>query len=142
MKKHILIIFALLSINCANAQNKKAAATAEEYSYMSRGYKVQEQSGLEMKKGYTTRKPIIIDQGNYAFTYIALHRGEGVDAPFIGWIIKAEVKAYKNTFWYCIPQDNEDALATSFSQILAADEEMTKAFFISYAKVNQLSRPE
>jgi len=139
MKANFFLIMLMVCSLITHAQLNKSRTTEEEYNYMSRGYKMQVESGLDIKKGYSLMKPIEITIGNYSFTYIGLIRGIQTNSPFIGWIVKANSKVWGNNYWYSLPQDNEELLMRSFEQISTLDKQMTTAFFISYAKLNLMT---
>ncbi len=89
--------------------------TLEEYNYITKGYKVQIESGLDMKKGYTIK-----DYGNWGLN----HGEETRDIEFKGLYRTGQTKPcaimliYKRTdissgvTWYiCIPSNqSEDSI--------------------------------
>lgn len=70
MKKVLVLLVAITSIaiNQAIAQSENnqlpAPTTEEEYNYLTKGYKIQVESGLDMKKGYS-----LIDMGTYQLSF-------------------------------------------------------------------------
>lgn len=84
-----------------------AQTTQEEYNYITKGYKVQIESGLDMKKGYT-----LVDLGNWGLDHNPEHR----ECTFKGLVRQGQTKPcavlmiYKRTdvangatFYVCIP---------------------------------------
>jgi hypothetical protein len=57
MKKIFAILFASLYVITAQSQT-----TQEEYNYVTKGYKVQVESGLDMKKGYIIKDLDMVSQ--------------------------------------------------------------------------------
>lgn len=49
------------------SQESQNSTTEEEYNYMTKGYRVQTESGLDMKKGYRFGEYEVIPVGNYSF---------------------------------------------------------------------------
>lgn len=49
--KKTLILITLFLFAAGFAQIKKGQTTLEEYNYMSKGFKIQMESGIDMKKG-------------------------------------------------------------------------------------------
>ena len=102
MKKSILL-FALLFSAITFV---KAQTTEEEYNYVTKGYKVQMESGLDMKKGYTLK-----DLGNWSLnfgsdgtreaTFKGLYRDNSSKPCAIMLIYKRPSSGY--TEYYCIP---------------------------------------
>lgn len=81
--------------------------TQEEYNYITKGYKVQMESGLDMKKGYT-----LIELGSWGLDHNPEHR----ECTFKGLVRQGQTKPcaimmiYKRTdvkegatFYICIP---------------------------------------
>jgi hypothetical protein len=53
MKKIVLILTVFISNLCFS---QTTGTTIEEFNYLTKGYKIQIESGLDMKKGYTLNK--------------------------------------------------------------------------------------
>ena len=74
MKKITFILAAFLLIFLSGAARLYAqttiTTTEEEYNYITKGYKVQFESGLDMKKGY-----ILKDMGEWNLKYDNISRG-------------------------------------------------------------------
>lgn len=128
----LLTVFACTSIGLAQMNTSKT--TEEEYNYMTKGYKMQLEGGLDMKKGYITDDPTEIKEADYSFKFIPLARLAGKDTLLVGYIVKAHSSAWDNTYWYGIPFDDEDLVDRCFNSIKALDFPMTQAFFKAYMK--------
>ena len=149
MRKLLIALSTLLSINTyAQTQSvnprKEAnspsfglisSTTEEEYLYMSKGFKVQIESGLDNKRGYIVNNPIKFDITNYSFEYFEILRETNKSS--IGYVVKATSKVWSNTYYFAIPQKNEDLLKKSFEEISKLDDNMTTAFFQSYCLIIQ-----
>jgi hypothetical protein len=92
----------------------KTGTTEEEYNYVTKGYKVQIESGLDMKKGYTLK-----DLGEWNLKYSDVSRGfafkglyrENDSIPCAVMAIYQKKRSGKPAIseYYCIP--TLDALA-------------------------------
>jgi hypothetical protein len=134
MKQILFSILLLVSISILDAQNnsQKGITTEEEYNYMSKGYKIQIESGLDMKNGYTVGRKLEIKVGAYSFEYTTLLNVADSIPTNVGYIIKAVSTAWGNTYWYCLPLNNAELLNKMQTQISTLDSTMSSAFFKSY----------
>lgn len=64
MKKYQIFTVAFLISIIFNASQSFCQTTQEEYNYITKGYKVQVESGLDMKKGYSLK-----DLGDWGLTF-------------------------------------------------------------------------
>jgi hypothetical protein len=145
MKKAITFILLFLTLNSfaqmsngnkfANTEkgNSQTGTTQEEYLYMTKGFKTQEENGLDPKKGYLIKKPINIDMTNYSFEYFELIRESNNSSA--GYIVKAISKVWGNTYYFGFPNNNNELLTKTFEEITKLDEAMTTSFFYSYCKL-------
>ncbi len=86
--------------------------TLEEYNYITKGYKIQTESGLDMKKGYT-----LTDLGTWGLSYAedvqrktefkALTR-DGENLPCAIMMIYKKTPT-GSTFYFCIPNESASA---------------------------------
>lgn len=131
--KKILLLFALITFCFSiQAQNENTwsdsstGTTLEEYNYLTKGYKIQVESGLDMKKGYTFDRISKILKGNYSFDYSVLVREVNKEAAAI--FVKAYSGVSGKTYYLCIPIRN-DTLTKYFDNTVSSwDESMTTAF--------------
>jgi hypothetical protein len=106
MKNYIFLTVTLLAV-IFTVTNSYGQTTQEEYNYITKGYKVQMESGLDMKKGYS-----FIEFGNWGLK----HGIENRQCEFIGLVRQGHTKPcaimmiYKRTditngatFYICIP---------------------------------------
>lgn len=130
--KQLFLLLCVISYTFASSQIKKGTTSEEEFNYMSKGYKAQIESGLDMKTGYTVDSGTDIKSGTYNFTYIKFFKITTNENVLVGTIVKAKSNNYGNTYWFCIPVNNDILLKKSFIEINKLDEPMTTAFFNSY----------
>lgn len=130
--KQLFLLLCVLSYTFASSQIKKGITSEEEFNYMSKGYKTQLESGLDMKNGYSVDNGQNIESGAYSFTFIKLFKNVSNDITNVGTIVKAKSNNYGNTYWFCIPVNNNVLLEKSINEINKLDEPMTTAFFNSY----------
>ncbi|MBD1259307.1 hypothetical protein HZY62_01800 [Maribacter polysiphoniae] len=130
MKKITFIIFFLITsfsfsqnLNASKAHSK---TTVEEYNYMTRGYKIQISSGLDMKSGYSFDNLGTIIKGNYSFNFQILKRNELKEMA--GILIIANSKVSGKTYYLALPFNNDILLSHFESDINRWDESMTTAF--------------
>lgn len=131
MKKTLFLI-GFLSFIMGSAQIKKGKTTLEEYNYMTKGFKIQMESGLDMKIGYSTNKGQKITIGSYEFNYIKFYKNTLSDKIFVGYIVIAKSSSSGNSYTYAIPENNSELMTKTYVEINKLDEPMTTAFFGSY----------
>ena len=101
--------------------------TEEEYNYLTKGYKVQIESGLDMKKGYVLQDfGGEIKQGYYTFHVKGLMREAKNELAALLIITKSEVSG--RVYYVCLPINNQDLFARYFADINAWDEALTTSY--------------
>jgi hypothetical protein len=116
MKKITTLFCLVISLNSLFSQT-----TQEEYNYITKGYKIQLESGLDMKKGYS-----LSELGSWGLT----HGTEKRNCTFKGLVRDGQTKPsaimliYKRTdiangavFYICIP--SQDAPENIWNQTLS-----------------------
>jgi hypothetical protein len=118
--KKLLLLFVLMSIPALSQ------TTTDEYNYMTKGYKMQIEGGLDAKSGYTLTDmgSFIVDK-YYSFTYKYLTRDS--DNTFIGVMISAKSGVSGNTYYWAIPVGNSQLLEKYYSDISELDKTMLLA---------------
>lgn len=121
------LLATLLLCQTAFSQDiKSAPTTEEEYNYLTKGYKIQIESGLDMKNGYELEDMGEFDMGNNKFTFKALVRQSKNHVAAVLVIIYD--KYYKRTNFLCIPHSNQELLEKYFLQINSMSSEMAKEY--------------
>ncbi|CAN5407445.1 hypothetical protein BH11BAC1_BH11BAC1_21270 [soil metagenome] len=141
-KTSSILLIVLVSISFCTAQTKTGRTTEEEFNYMTKGYKMQLDGGLDMKKGYITDEPQVLVEGNYTFKFIPLARVSGIDSTLIGYIVKAHSSVSGSNYWYGIPFGDEQLLDRCFGAIEYLDLSMTQAFFKAYVKFETMEEED
>ncbi len=103
-----------------------APTTEEEYNYLTKGYRVQIESGLDMKKGYAFIDHGEVKQGYYTFQFKNLLREEKNELAGILVITKSEISG--KSYYICIPINNTELLGRYYNDINAWDESLTTAY--------------
>ena len=93
----IIFIFAMLTTN-SNAQT-----TVEEYNYVVKGYKVQTESGLDMKKGYELKYVDETTVGERSVTLQKLVKTS--ESKTVAYMVIYKKKGNPNEY-ICIPHPN------------------------------------
>lgn len=127
MKKTILLFALILITNLSFSQTtENNGTTLEEYNYMTKGFKIQQSSGLDMKKGYSFNNIDNITRGNYSFSFNSLIRTN--ENQLAGILIIANSQVSGRTYYLGMPINNP-ALQRHFeNDIRNWDESMTTGF--------------
>ena len=135
MKKVLSILLALLCLSAFSQEssNPSVPTTEEEYNYLTKGYKIQAESGLDMKKGYKIQDMGEWKEGSYGFQFKALIREQADELAGILVIVKSDTWSGVNTYYLCIPINNPD-LMKKYHASLSSLSFMTTA----YAKVQSV----
>ena len=123
--KHLftLLIAAFIGV-CLQAQT-----TLEEYNYVTKGYKIQIESGLDMKKGYTF-KDLFVVSTNYSnvgriTTYKALYRTGQASPCAIMLVYQRENLV---TEYVCVPHFlSDDSIWKMYAEKIALFSSGTEA---------------
>lgn len=130
----LILSFIFLSIS---AQNIKPT-TLEEYNYMSKGYKIQLASGLDMKKGYEIGLPVkIVDKvKNTCFIeFIPLNKLLDANKYLVGYICTVHIDYSVGAdadYTFCFPIGNEELSEKLFSELAQKPVNMPNLFRAFY----------
>jgi len=103
--------------------------TDEEYNYLTKGYKIQTESGLDMKKGYKFQSMETITENNYSFQYQALIREGKNEVAGISVIIRIKYAIGAPKIYYlCVPVRNPQLLERYANDLNTIDERAIKPF--------------
>lgn len=101
--------------------------TEEEYNYLTKGYRVQIESGLDMKKGYTFDDLGQENKvGNYSFQFKALIREEKKQVAGILVVTKSAVSG--KLYYFALPINNVDLLKRYWEDLSTWDLDVTRAY--------------
>lgn len=139
-KNFFLGILFLFFYNIAFGKYSKGVTTEEEYLYMSKGYKVAQESGLDIKSGYAIGKTIAHTVGIYTFEYKAFLKVNGSDTIEVGTIVKVTAKTLfgVTTAWFGIPKGNTTLLNQFFTSLYTSSTSYAEPFFKSYAAIKEI----
>jgi hypothetical protein len=139
MKVRTLLIVLILSIGSSYGTYKKGITTEEEYLYMSKGYKIAQETGLDIKKGYAIGKTTSHVIGIYTVEYKTFLKINGSDTTEVGYIVNINAKTLfgTTTAWYGIPKGNKDLLNQFFTTLYLSPG-YVEPVFKSYAAMKEL----
>ncbi len=143
MKAATLLIVLILSIGSTFGTHKKGITTEEEYLYMSKGYKIALESGLDIKKGYAIGEIYNHTVGIYTVEYKTFLKINENDTTEVGYIVKINAKTLFGTtiYWFGVPVGNQTLLDQFFATLYApANESLVKPFFKSYAALKEVEK--
>ncbi|MEK9157723.1 MAG: hypothetical protein AAB638_00890 [Patescibacteria group bacterium] len=142
MKKSLLIITLLClslftfaqgratdDVDTTATVNVPDPTTEAEYNYLTKGYRVQIESGLDMKKGYLMEDSQEITRGNYVFQIKFLMREAANELAAILIITKSNVSG--NSYYTCVPINNSELINKYYAALYAWD----KALLVEYCLV-------
>lgn len=124
-----LLAFVTLSVSGQKSKPDVATTTEDEYKYLTKGYLVAEEVGLDLKKGYLIEELGKVKDGNCSFVFKALIREKENDLAGILVIVKSDLE--EKPYSFCIPLNNADLMKRYFDDINALDSSMMQ----SYARV-------
>jgi hypothetical protein len=103
-----------------------APTTMEEYNYMTKGYKIQVESGLDMKKGYSFEDMGEHKIGNYVFTVKKLVREN--ERQLAGTMIISLAEISGKTYYTAIPVNNAELMKLYGAEVGKWDSGLTGAY--------------
>ena len=106
--------------------------TVEEYNFLTKGYRIQIESGLDMKKGYQLLDLSTTTTGAYKFYFKELVRTQTNEVAAVLLIATSDVSGL--TYYYAIPRNNNDLLGKFYNEIGLLDESMTTALAVATAR--------
>lgn len=120
--KNILVVFLLFTSTITFGQNKLSSlsTTEEEYNYLTKGYKVQIESGLDMKKGYSLKEVGNISRGKCDFNFKILIRE--AKNEIAGYLVITHSRNTGQTYYSCIPINNKELLDRYYDDIHLWDQ--------------------
>ncbi len=141
MKHLILSIILNLIFVVAYSQNKVVtnipeSTTLEEFNYLTKGYKIQIESGLDMKKGYRLEDIHVDDsiKNNISYEFKNLYRNKDIK-PCATLIIVHSYAIKDKTYYLCLPNIRStpeiwNKYFSSFKELDSKDQ-LLLSFYIS-----------
>lgn len=132
MKKIILAILFLTSLSAFSQQYAwdkpldDNATTLKEYNYLTKGLKIQLESGLDVIAGYTLQRLHNEKIGNYNFEVKALIYQQSNKCKAISVVITSTVSV--KSYYICIPQSNTQLTLAYWDSINYLDESLSKSY--------------
>lgn len=126
MKSLVLLTCLLTIITLNSFAQESSPTTVEEYNYLTKGYQIQMESGLDMKKGYRFNDMINKQMGNYHFTVKALVREKKDEIAALLVITKSHISS--KTYYLCIPQGNAQLVEKYWADLNNWDRPISLAF--------------
>lgn len=130
MKSIVIAIVTLLVLSAVAV----AQTTREEYNYVTKGYKVQIESGLDMKKGYEVKYLDNTETEKRTATLNTLYRIDGPEKEVAAFMVVYKKKG-NPTEYICIPhpQSDEEILERYWVQLYdGVGDSSRKLQLISY----------
>ena len=136
MKKLVLVGLLFLGLNCLGQETGKwigksnvdlPSTNQKEYNYLTKGLKIERESGLDIIDGYRLiegGKSVI---GEYDFNFSNLVEISTQNLKGISVVINS--RSTKNTYYLCIPVNNTDLL----NQYVAYTYQFTPALAMAYS---------
>lgn len=106
-----------------------AATTSEEYNFVTKGFRIQTEGGLDAKKGYHFNDLFEKQFGNYNFTAKILIREQKNEAAAILVIINSKIS--QKDYYVCIPYENPELLQRYWTEI----GNWEKSLLLSYTQI-------
>lgn len=108
-------LFLTVFFGVTKLYSQTITTTEEEYNYVTKGYQVQLESGLDMKKGYTIKDlgdwSLKYSDGTRGLTFKGLYRGADIKPCAIMSIYqKKEDGTATYSEYYCIPTADASTL--------------------------------
>jgi hypothetical protein len=123
MKKLLILLFAINCYVLSGQVNSTPAPTSEEeYNYLTKGYKIQTDSGLDMKKGYILQEVGNVSRGKCDFQFKLLIRE--AKNEIAAYLVVAHSRNTGRTNYVCIPINNNELLEKYYNDISLWDQVM------------------
>jgi hypothetical protein len=122
----ILLAFVTLSVSGQKSKSGVPPTTEDEYKYLTKGYLVAEEVGLDLKKGYIIEELGKVKDGYCNFVFKALIREKENELAGILVIVKSDLE--EKPYSFCIPQNNVDLMKRYFDDLNTLDSSMIKSY--------------
>lgn len=142
MKKIVLIGLLFVGFNCFAQEpasyateapgNNLPSTNQKEYNYLTKGLKIQRESGLDIIDGYRLVDGGQLIVGQYGFNFSILVSAAAQDLKAISVVVNSGVT--KSTYYVCIPVNNAVLLNDYVAVISQFSPALTNAFNVALAK--------
>lgn len=134
MKIKILYFILFISYNLFGQEKASELiyTTTEEYNYLTKGLKIQVDSGLDMKKGYVLDYFYGGNDSNYNFQFAYLIKTD--DNVIKGISVKIYSQVSKNDYYLCIPINDDSLFIEYKNQINKFTEPLAKSYLFMVSK--------
>ena len=120
--KRITFLLLLLS----SLAYSQVSTTSDEYNYLTKGYKIAMESGLDLKKGYGFIEVSTYDDPLYSFSFNQFVRTNNNEVCAI--MVSAYSKLWGNKYYYCIPLNNLDLYSLYMDNLKKWDKDILVAY--------------
>ena len=125
--KNITLLLLILS----SFAYSQVGTTEAEYNYITKGYKIGLDSGMDLKQGYRLENIVTLNEGNYSYDFKIFYREQ--EKTLAGIMMVATSKLWGNIYYLCIPAGNSSPdLFTRYSTDL---DKWDRDILLSYSKV-------
>lgn len=131
MKKLFALLFLFFTFKAIS--QTLPPTTEEEYNYVTKGYKIQIESGLDQKAGYEFRKIQTWESTKYTFDFRLLVRTGTKQMAAI--MVIAKSKVWNNIYYLCIPQSNTELMNKYVASLANWDGSITYAYAAALSAV-------
>lgn len=121
-----LVIFAQATKDAAYSATEAIRTTDEEYNYLTKGLKLQLDSGLDTKKGYRLDAVYSREFNKFSFVVSNLVLVESSDLKAISVKIYSPITS--QTYYICIPVNNPELTAKHFQNISLFTQPLAQAY--------------
>lgn len=102
------------------------ATTQKEFNYLTKGLKIQIESGLDVIDGYSLLRGEKQKIGNYTFNAQYLFKKSDNLIKAVSVIINSSISG--KTYYICIPYKNNDLVLQYWNSINVFDENLSRAY--------------
>ena len=132
--KKLLFIFFFITL-CCNAQQKESITTTdEEYNYLSNGYGLSIENGLEIKKGYSLKLLTDTEREGFKYEYFGFVNSQGITKALLIKMTKDKESKDKIIF-LCIPFNRPDLMKDFNKQ---KEKRLGSGMYINYDHVRDI----
>lgn len=133
MKKITLLLFLVTSFCFSQT-------TLEEYNYITKGYKIAIDSGLDLKSGYSLHDLYVYQDPLYVFDFKLFINDKTKKTSCV--FVKANSLMWGNKYYLCIPIDNPELNKKYESQLNSWDKAILSSYSLALSNILSMSLKE